>query len=86
MPPYGIPNFDFSELDDSVEKDEIDDGTDVNLSHVTLWYMVMLVALLLLWMLIFFCLRVLTLHPRRGQDILWTDILVERTKAYDLEH
>ncbi|CAH2208204.1 jg19120, partial [Pararge aegeria aegeria] len=57
MPPYGHPNYDFPEYEEGYEIDKEEAGVD----QVTLWYLVVLVSMLLIWMIIFFCLRILTL-------------------------
>lgn len=74
MAPY-FPNF-FDEdseeiLDESEQKYETSDAA--SLSHMAFWYMMVLIAMLLTWLLLFFCLRIFAFRqktrnqqPRRG--------------------
>lgn len=56
-PVYGFPNYDF--LDGSEEDVE---KPVIGLSEVTLYYLAVLISLFLIWIIIFFCLRILTLR------------------------
>lgn len=69
MPPvYGIPNYDFIESEEDTNSD--DDKTVIGISEVTFYYLVVLVFLFFIWILIFFCLRILTLRMYYLQYIL----------------
>lgn len=56
MPPYGHPNYDFPDYQDKYE-----DKEEMGVGQVTLWYCMVLVTMLLIWISIFLCLRILTL-------------------------
>ncbi|XP_013138459.1 PREDICTED: uncharacterized protein LOC106103283 isoform X1 [Papilio polytes] len=61
-PPYGYPNYDFVEQDSTDNDKSIDDN--VGYSEMVFWYTIVLVAMLLLWILIFFCLRMISLSQK----------------------
>lgn len=64
MPPmYGEPNYDFPnvESDPTTSKYE-DDGKPTDLTYMAFWYMMVLIILLISWLLIFFCLRLIAIR------------------------
>ncbi|XP_068624101.1 uncharacterized protein [Battus philenor] len=65
-PPFGFPNFDFLDEDSSEQNDvEVkEEKTFFGFSEMAFWYTVILVAMLLLWLLIFFCLRMISLRQK----------------------
>ncbi|CAH2058316.1 unnamed protein product, partial [Iphiclides podalirius] len=59
-PPFGHPSYEFEEPDDYEQKG-VEDSNYFGLTDMALWYTAVLVAMLLLWMLMFFCLRIISL-------------------------
>ncbi|XP_013186358.2 uncharacterized protein LOC106131730 isoform X1 [Amyelois transitella] len=66
MPPmFGQPNYNFDDTEEDYgEYKQDDENSQVNLTHMAFWYMVVLIGMLLSWLVIFFCLRIITLGQK----------------------
>ncbi|XP_038218078.1 spore coat protein SP85-like isoform X1 [Zerene cesonia] len=65
-PIYGQPNYDFPrEIEDEVVEDGIvEDGKDIGITEMTMWYTMVLVSIIVTWMLLYFCVRLLALRQK----------------------
>ncbi|XP_072946563.1 uncharacterized protein [Epargyreus clarus] len=64
-PMFGSPNFDFLNERDSSDDLTVDSGPgEINATQMAFWYMIVLVSMLLLWLLMFFCLRLIALRQK----------------------
>lgn len=57
-PMYGQPNYEFSEENWDEHDDE---EKPQSLTEMAFWYMIILIVMLLLWLFMFFCLRIIAL-------------------------
>lgn len=59
-PMYGYPNYEFSDEEDWGERDDFEENPP-KLTEMAFWYMIILIVMLLLWLFMFFCLRIIAL-------------------------
>ncbi|XP_045762494.1 uncharacterized protein LOC123865481 isoform X2 [Maniola jurtina] len=64
MAPYGQPNYNFPEDEFGIPEEHEIDKEETGVAQVTMWYLMVLMSMLIIWIMIFFCLRVFTLRQK----------------------
>lgn len=77
-PMYGSPNYDFNnspnEQDEAANSEENRNGV----TEMAFWYMIVLVGMLLLWLFVFFFLRLITLSTLSYHMICLSTYILRR--------
>ncbi|XP_012552112.1 uncharacterized protein LOC101745983 isoform X2 [Bombyx mori] len=63
-PIYGHPDYDFGPYEPENEGDQKFEENPASLTSMAFWYMMVLIVMLLIWLFLFFCLRIISLRQK----------------------